>query len=59
MLLQFFGFTLWATVFFLFIFGKRKDYAKIIFTFFTVKFICGHVTPPFIGVKQINSLCGL
>jgi hypothetical protein len=30
-------------------FGNRKDYAKRFFTFFTVEFICGHVTPPFLG----------
>jgi hypothetical protein len=50
LLLQFFSFTLWATVFFLFIFGNRKDYAKRLFTFFTEELICGHHTPPFVSV---------
>jgi hypothetical protein len=49
LLLYFFAFTLWTTVFFLFIVGNRKDYAKRFFTFFTVELICGHATPPFLG----------
>ena len=48
-MLYFFGFTLWAIVFFLVVIGNRKDLAKEFFTILTVELICGHVTPPFLG----------